>query len=457
CSLATAALVILGVTSPADGPDARVQSLGGLHVLTEDASNVFSNPSLVGAHSNRVFFSLGLSGNGTSLGLEPHGGGFVTFKDTFTLGVVLNRSPESYGFGRALWPVALAYLPDGPGGDLVGPDGPVETTAPLRFPADLFLGFGNVDSPFRFGVNLYYAGGSDREWAVSDANEDDLEDSTIIRKQTHLFSATLGVSGGSAADRLRPEGWVRVSHLSAWHDQLSDIETEPGVTEPISDYILSIDRDLRVGGGFRMHIGDRSEGVVFTPGVEYDAAFGTFRFDDNLRSPDGGAELASRAVMAHDARAGLGIACRKDGLMVQATASVTFRDLQVVDEVEAGEDEVDRTTSDTIDLAIPEISIGAEYRVLPVLFLRAGLRSAVVGGKQVGTARLATGDDGSPYEYEVVQTVQPTDVTVTVAGTAGFGLEVRRMKLDALFGGVFLGEGSDPAFFSRIDLGFNFK
>lgn len=459
CSLvlALATSSLFALSTPASAQDARLQALGGVGLFTEDASNVFTNPSLTGVHSNRVFFSLGLSGNGTSLGLEPHGGGFVALKDNFTLGVVLNRSPESYDFGAALWPVALAYMPDGPGGDMMGPDGPVETSAPLRFPADFFVGVGNAYSPFRFGLNVYYAGGTHRDWTVSDPDEDDLEDNTTVRKQTHLISATIGVSGGSMADRVRPEGWFRFSHLSAWHDEQADIETEPGVTEPTSDYILSLDNDLRVGGGFRIHVGDASEGLVVSPGFAYDVAQGSFRFDDNLLVPDGGAELALRETTAHEARAGVGLAHRKDGLLVQGSASLVVRAFTTMDEVEAGEDEVDQVTTDTVDLAAPELTIGAEYRVLPVLKLRAGLRSAIVGGKTIGTTRLATGDAGSPYEYQVEQSIQPTDVTVTVAGTAGIGLEVRRMKLDALLGGVFLGEGSDPVFFSRIDLAFDFN
>ena len=82
-AVAALAFFLFSSGSSALAQDGRVQALGGMGLFTEDASNVFTNPSLAGVHSNRVFFSLGLSGNGQALGIEPHGGGFVTLKDTF--------------------------------------------------------------------------------------------------------------------------------------------------------------------------------------------------------------------------------------------------------------------------------------------------------------------------------------------------------------------------------------
>jgi len=379
----------------------------------------------------------------------------IGLKDNITLGVVLNRSPQSYGFDRALWPVLLAYMPEGPGGPLEGPDGPVETTAPLRFPADLVLAFGNPWSSMRVGVNVYYAGGGSRDWEIDDRDQDGLEDSFVIRKQTHLFSTTVGVSGGSIADRVRAEGWVRFSIVSAWHDEQSQIELSPDEPEPTVDRIVALDRDLRIGGGARVHIGNAEEGFVVSPGLEYDHAFGVFRFDDNLVAPDSNAENAQRNVSAHDARLGVGVAWRRDGLLVDGTASLVVRNLRTIDTLDIDGGDI-QLTNDSVDLAIPELSIGAEYSILPVLIVRAGVRSTVVGGRTFGTSREAEGDLDDPFENSVVQTIEPSDVAVHFAATGGLGLHVKRFRADAIVGGLFLGGGVNPGFFTRVDLSFDF-
>ena len=459
---ATALILVLTLAPASFAQDARLESLGGVDLLIEDASNVFTNPALAGVYNNRAFFSLGIDAAGSSVGFDPHGGGFVTIKDMVTLGLVLNRSPLNYGFDRAIWPVVNEYIPGGPGGILEGPDGPAEETAPLRFPADIFVAVGNPWSKMRLGLNVYYAGGAERDWALDDSDQDDLEEGLIGKRQSHLFSTTIGLSGGSLADRTRAEGWVRVSLLSAWYDEQGFVEVTSGEEpEPTVDRVVALDRDLRIGGGVRFHIGDVEQGFVVSPGIEYDHAFGVFRFDDNLVAPDAGAENAQRNVTAHDGRLGLGIAWRGDGLLINGTASLVVRSIQTIDTLEVDEG-IEQYTTGTVDMAIPEISIGAEYRVLPVLLVRAGIRSTVVGGRTIDSARSAVGEASDPFETDVVQNVAVAPVHANFAATGGIGLEVKRFRADAIVGGLFLGggnvmTGSGMSFFSRIDLGFDFK
>jgi hypothetical protein len=438
-----------------------MQSLGGVDLLIEDSSNVFTNPALAGIYNNRVFFSLGVNADSGAVGFDPHGGGFVTIKDMVTLGLVLNRSPLNYGFDRALWPVAEQYIEGGPGGILEGPDGPAEQTAPLRFPADIFFAVGNPWSKLRLGLNIYYAGGAERVWSLDDSDQDDLEEGLVGKRQTHLFSTTIGLSGGSLADRTRGEGWVRVSLLSAWYDEQGYIEVSPGETEPTVDRVVALDRDLRVGGGFRMHIGDTEQGFVVSPGIEYDHAFGVFRFDDNLVAPDSEEENAQRNVTANDGKVGVGVAWRGDGLLINGTVALGVRNLQTIDTLEVDEG-IEQATSNTVDLAIPQFSIGAEYRVLPVLLVRAGIRSTVVGGRTIASARGAVGAADDPFETDVVQTMATAPVHANFAATGGLGLEVKRFRADVILGGLFLGggnalSGTNMSFFSRIDLGFDFN
>ena len=453
---ALAALALLATPGVASADRARVQGMGGVDLFTEDDSNVFLNPALIAIYSNRAWFSLGVTGGGGTLGFDPTGGGAVRIRDLFNLGIVLNRSPRAYGFDAALMPVAEAYIAGGPGGSLAGPEGPSDATAPLRFPVDLFVGYGNKDSAVRIGGNVYYAGGLVRSWEIEDRDADDLETSTTTKAQTHLFNVTLGVAGGRSTDRVRPEGWLRLGVLSAWSDRQSSRETTTGST-PTADRILSLDRDVRVGGGMRVHIGDPSSlrGVVVSPGFTYDGAVGAYRFDDNLVNPDSDAEEATRVASAHAARLGVGVAGRIDDLRVLASASLTANILNVRDTVNGEPGEVEEATSDLVDLAIPELSIGAEYHVLPALLIRAGVRSTVGAGRTILTQKTFEGDAEDLFQLDVRQVVQPRPVATAFEATGGLGLRVRRFSLDATLGGLFLGQAG-TSFLSRIDLSFNF-
>ena len=457
-ALATLPLIaVLAAPGTASADRARVQSLGGIDLLIEDNSDIFLNPAHIGAYSNRAWFSLGVTGSGGTLGFDPHGGGAVQIRDVFNLGVVLNRSPQAYGFGNAMWPVANAYIAGGPGGVLSGPDGPSETTAPLRFPVDLFVGYGNRDTAFRFGANFYYAGGASRVWEVEDSDQDGFENSGVTKTQTHLFNATVGVAVGRTTDRVRPEGWIRVGNLAAWADEQNFRGSATG-EDPITDRILAMDQDLRIGGGVRVPIGDATalRGVVVTPALQYDVAFGKFRFDDNLVAPDSDAELAERAATGHHLRVGAGVAGRADDLLVVGTASIVTTILTVKDTVPGSEDlTIDQTSSQTVDLAIPELSIGAEYKVLPALSVRAGVRSTVGGGRTILTDKSFTGPEEDLFQLDVNQTIVPRSLAVAFEATGGVGLHVRRFALDATFGGLFLGQAGS-SFFSRVDLSFSF-
>lgn len=457
-ALALPLVAILSIPGIASADRARVQSLGGIDLLIEDNSDIFLNPAHIGAYSNRAWFSLGVTGSGGTVGFDPHGGGAVRIRDVFNLGVVLNRSPQAYGFGNAIWPVANVYIPGGPGGTLSGPDGPSEPTAPLRFPVDLFVGYGNKDTGVRVGANFYYAGGAQRVWEVEDSDQDGNENSGVTRLQSHLFNATVGVAVGRTTDRVRPEGWFRVGNLAAWADEQSFRGTATG-EDPVVDRILSMDRDLRIGFGARVPIGDATalRGVVVTPALSYDVAMGSFRFDDNLVNPDSDAEQAQRAATAHDLRVGVGVAGRADDLLVVGTASVVAKILSVkdtlIDDDTLGT--IDQFTNEAVDLALPELSIGAEYRVLPVLIVRAGVRSTVGGGRQILTAKSFNGPEADLFQLDVNQTIIPQDLTVAFEANGGLGLHVRRFALDATFGGLFLGQAGS-SFFSRVDLSFNF-
>ncbi len=451
-------LAVLAAPGTASADRARVQSLGGVDLLVEDDSDIFLNPAHIGAYSNRAWFSLGVTGSGGAVGFDPHGGGAVRIRDVFNLGVVLNRSPQAYGFGNAMWPVVNVYIPGGPGGTLSGSDGPAEVTAPLRFPVDLFVGYGNKDTAFRAGMNLYYAGGANRVWEVEDADQDNLENRGVTRMQTHLFNVTLGVAVGRTTDRVRPEGWVRIGNLAAWVDEQGFRDAPAGEDgDPIIDRILSLDRDVRVGAGFRVPIGDATalRGVVVTPGLRYDVAFGTFRFDDNLVNPDSDAEKAERAVTAHHARLGVGIAGRADDLLVVGSASLVTTVLSTKDTTIASDTDIDQSVAQTVDFALPELSIGAEYRVLPVLLIRAGIRSTVGAGRTITTNSTFTGPEDDLFKSDVSQVIVPQAVGVAFEANGGIGLHVRRFKLDATLGGLFLGQAG-TSFFSRIDLSFSF-
>ena len=449
-------LAILSVPGSALADRARVQSLGGIDLLIEDESNLFINPAHIGSYSNRAWFSLGLTGSGGAVGFDPMGGGSVQIKQLFNVGLVLNRSPQAYGFEHAMWPVLEQFIPGGPGGDLAGPEGPSEATAPLRFPVDLFLAYGNRDTPIRFGMNAYYAGGALRDWNIEDNDEDGFDDSSVVKQQTHLFNVTLGVSGGRQTDRIRPEGWLRVGVLSAWSDRQSFREDATGEV-PTVDRILSLDRDLRIGGGARVHIGDPNSlrGIVVSPAIRYDVAFGTFRFDDNLVNPDSDAEESVRRATGHDLQVGVGVAGRVDDLRVIGTASINATILDRFDQVNAGTGVVEQQTNQFVDVAIPEFSVGAEYNVLPALIVRAGVRSTVGAGRSISTTKDLLGDPETPAELEIQQNIATRPVELGFEANGGIGLRVRRFSLDATLGGLFLGQGA-ASFLSRIDMSFSF-
>jgi hypothetical protein len=453
CSVAFGLFFLVPNLAAADA--ARVEALGGVALFTEDSSFAFTNPADIGVFSNRAWFSLGLTGSGGVVGVDPHGGAAVTIKEVFTLGVALNRSPTLYGFDAALWPVALAYMPDGPGGPLGGADGPTETSEALRFPLDLFVGFGDESSKTRFGMNFYYAGGSSRVWDIDDSDQDDLEQSTVVGSQTHLFNATLGLSRGTRADRTRPEVWLRVGNLTSWRDSVSTVETSSGDADTVIDQVLALDRDLRVGGGARVKIGDASEGLVVSPGLTYDIAFGTFRYDDNLISPNSRAERSARDTVAHDLRAGVGLAWRGDGLLVQGSISAVMRLLQTVDAVDVGDGQFQQTTTKVWDVSLPELALGAEYEVLPWLLVRGGMRSSVVGGLNITSENRGVGPAESPVDFAASQDIQSAPVSVAVDATGGVGLRIKRFSLDAIVGGIFVGDGP-PNLLSRVDISFSF-
>ncbi len=441
----------------ATAQEARLEAMAGNGLLVEDESNLFLNPALSAVHANRVFFSLGVTRAGGVLGFDPHGGGFVRLTDEVTLGVVLNRSPNSYGFDHAFMPVLGAYMPEGPGGPIGGPDGPTEISAPLRFPADVFLSFGNPWSKLRLGFNLYYAGGAARTYELSDTDQDGLEESLVAKAQTHVISGTVGLSGGSLADRLRGEGWLRVTYATAWSDQTGEFEVAGGEPEPTVDRIVSMDRDMRLGGGARFHIGDVEQGLVVSPGIEYDHAFGVFRFDDNLvADPDDDAENAQRNASANYARAGVGVTYRKDGLQLSGTAALQVQNLQVIDTVSISGG-IEQVTTNDVNLALPRLSIGAEYRALPWLLVRGGIASAVVGGRDISSVLNAEGDADDPFETEVVQTIVPSDVAVSLTASTGVGVELKMFRADIIVGGLFLPGVPEPNLFTRADLTFRWE
>ncbi|HCP47743.1 MAG TPA: hypothetical protein DIU15_17010, partial [Deltaproteobacteria bacterium] len=202
-ALVVSCLVSLSMPTSASSAGARLQSLGGVDLLQEDSTNIFFNPGLLGQYSNRTWFSLGVTGADGVLGMDPTGGVAVRIKNVVSLGLALNRSPNLYGMDAAVWPALHAYMPDGPGGLLVGPAGPEVATAPLRFPLDFFVASGDAYSKFRMGVNVYYAFGSQRDWDIDDSDQDELESVSITKAQTHLINATLGFTGGTIADKTR--------------------------------------------------------------------------------------------------------------------------------------------------------------------------------------------------------------------------------------------------------------
>lgn len=456
-----AAASLLPVGSAVAGP-ARSEALGGLDLFYEDAVNIYSNPGTFAQHGHRIWFSLG--GAGTAGGLpsfEPHGGVAVRIRNVLNLGLVLNRSPEAYDFGAALWPVVDAYIPGGPGGELSGADGPSESTEPIRFPVDLFVGFGDPWSRLRVGLNIYYGGGASRTWTIDDEDNDGVQDIDIVRKQTHLWNVALGLSGGAEGAAVRPELWVRIGMLSAWHDQRSGLgesgagtSSEDGITEVTSDRILSLDRAVRIGLGARAQLATPIQGLTVVPGLRYDFATGAFRYDDNMVNPDSDAELSQRAATAHDLRGGLGLSWTQDDLLVHGSVSVATTIRNVRDETHDDE-EIAQSRLLSVTLRAPEVALGAEYRVVPALALRGSVKGTVVGGRTYDQETLGVGGWPDPDDRFVEQNAGVLAPQVTVTATGGFGLVVKRFRLDGNLGGAFLG-GTVPTLLGRIDAGFVF-
>jgi len=458
--LLVAALLLLPATASAGS--ARLAGLGDQGLYLEDDSNVFTNPALLSFYANRAWFSLGLVPDATTetgVRLDPHGGAAVRVRDVVTLGAALNRSPELYGFGSALYPTMRAYLPQGPGGVISGPAGPVQTTAPLRFPVDVFVAVGDPYGPFRFGFNIYYAGGTANEHVLDDADQDGLETTSEINRQTHLVNATLGASIGNPAQRARGEAWLRVGNMAAWYDEVTQRQTSAATYEPITDRIVSMDRDLRVGGGFRVHLGDGLAGLVVTPGLTYDAAFGAYRFDDNRVNPDSDAEKSLRQAHSHDLKAGIGAAFRRDDLLVQGSASLFARNTTRTDFTPEPDAQVLSQTTSQWDVGVPQVALGAEYRVLPWLTVRGSLSSIFGLGRSATNVDQRVGsEDVDPSEYYGLESglfTEPLEPTGSVTAATGIGIEVKRFGFDAIIGGNFLGEPG-PLLFSRFDLRFIF-
>jgi len=458
--LLVAALLALPTTASA-GP-ARLDALGAQGLYLEDSSNVFTNPALLSTYGNRAWFSIGVVGDETTVTgvrVDPHGGASVRIRDVVTLGVVLNRSPELYGFSNALYPTMRAYMPTGPGGVLSGPAGPVETTAPLRFPVDVLASFGDPYAPGRFGFNIYYAGGTASEHVLDDSDQDRLEVDSRISRETHLFNATLGLAVGNPAERARGEVWMRVGNLAAWYDEVTQRQTSAATYEPITDRIVSLDRDLRVGAGFRLHLGDALSGVVVTPGLTYDAAFGAYRFDDNRVNPDSDAEKALRQVHSHDLRAGVGVALRRDDLLVQGSAAVFARNTTGTDFTPEPDANVLALTTSTWAVGVPQLAIGAEYRLLPWLLVRGSIKSVFgLGRAATNVDRRIGSETVDPAEYYGLESslfTAPLEPSGSITAATGLGVEVKRFAFDAIIGGIFLGEPG-ALLFSRFDLRFVF-
>lgn len=458
--LLVCAFLLLPTTASA-GP-ARLDALGGQRLFLEDDANVFTNPALTALYGNRAWFSLGVVSDATTqtgVRIDPHGGATVRIRDVVTLGAVLNRSPELYGFGDALLPTMRQYMPDGPGGVLQGPGGPSETTAPLRFPVDVLVAVGDPWGPFRFGFNLYYAGGWTTDQVLDDSDQDALETTSAVNRQTHLVNATFGASIGNPAARTRGEAWLRIGNLTAWYDEVTERQTSASVYEPITDRILSMDRDLRIGAGGRVHLGDPIDGVVVTPGIKYDVALGAYRYDDNRANPDIDAEKALRQVHSHDLEAGVGVAFRRDDLLVLGSAAMFARNTTRTDFTPEPDEEVLGQTTSTWDIGVPRFAVGAEYGLLPWLTVRGSIESVFGLGRTATNFDESIGPDSSdPSEYYGLVSslsAQPLDPSGTVTAAGGIGIAVKRFAFDAIVGGIFLGEPG-PLLFSRFDLRFVF-
>jgi len=446
-------LLLLALPATASADRARAQSLGGVGLLMEDSSNLFTNPGLIGRYSDRAWFSLGVVGAGADATFTPHGGAAVTIGRVVDLGVVLNRSPQAYDFGNALWPAGTLYLPAGPGGLIQIPNAPTEPTAPLRFPIDLFVGFGQRDRGARVGINLYYAGGVLKTEDTTFDPESPLDDVTLAESQSHLASLSIGVAAPTDL-RVRPEAWIRGSFLAVTSVQRTVIGQSTFVEgETTVDRATNLDSDVRVGAGVRVHIGDPTalRGVVWTPAAQYDVAPSWYHFNDEHEQND--AERVSHQPTAHDLRLGLGVAARLEDLRILGSASFTLQDLRVrhVNDRE-GTLVVDRRE----DVGLPEVTLGAEYRLRPFLLVRGGLRTSLVGGRTAQSTTFFDEDVEGPVELRSFGASAPRVPILALEAHGGVGIEVRRMTLDATLGGLLLG-ADGMALIGRMDLGFHFR
>ena len=75
----------------------------------------------------------------------------------------------------------------------------------------------------------------------------------------------------------------------------------------------------------------------------------------------------------------------------------------------------------------------------------------------MGTTTQAVGTDTDLADFNVTQDLDPANATLSVTATGGLGLHVNRFTLDAIVGGLLLGNQDGRIdLFSRIDLAFSF-
>lgn len=418
-----------------------------MHLLIEDSSDLFTNPGLLGRYSNRAWFSFGLGGAPGALTISPHGGAAVQLGDGFHLGVTLNRRPEHYDFGNALWPIATAFG-DGPGGLLIVPEegGPVVDTAPLLFPVDLFFGFGADHAPVQGGVNLYYAGGVVHSEATQVSEGSDARSTVVSDRNSHLVHLSIGLAANERAP-VRPEGWIRGGLLRMTID---DVTTVNG--DDVADREIALDHDTRFGAGLRVHIGDAGalRGVVVSPALQYDGAVGWMHYSNEFDSSE--AERVTHAPTAHHVRGGVGVSVRMDDLQVVGTASVVAEELRLRHMHSRTGDEI-RTS--VLRMGAPEVSLGAELRVVRALLIRAGVRSVVAGSQE--THRTFELEEQGLELVEVERSGVAFPQFGGVQAEGGVGIDARRLQIDATVGGLFVEDPLQRALFGRLDLSFSFR
>ena len=129
--------------------------------------------------------------------------------------------------------------------------------------------------------------------------------------------------------------------------------------------------------------------------------------------------------------------------------------LNVFDQTNGSGSDVDQVTSDAWDLAVPDLSIGAEYNILPALIVRGGIRSTVGAGRAITTNKTFEGPEDDAFQLDVNQTIANRPVALGFEANGGVGIRVRRFSLDATLGGLFFGQGQ-ASFLSRVDMSFSF-